>query len=136
MELPLLSRQAKRRTLRRIRPSKMARTSPRKKVFFLVFLGVERETIVKIRRRTKSQIPPGMAQDRTREGPQNVSLHPERRGDTLRARKDYLDAIDYYKAAMHKNDTAALHNKIGVSFLQMLKYADARREFERSVKMD
>src|SRR5215471_20493285 len=77
MELPLLSRQAKRRTLRRIRPSKMARTSPRKKVFFLVSLGVERETIVKIRRRTKSQIPPGMAQDRTRGG-SNVSLQPER----------------------------------------------------------
>ena len=30
--------------------------------------------------------------------PQDLEL----RGDTLRARKDYLDAIDYYKAAMHK----------------------------------
>lgn len=60
----------------------------------------------------------------------------ELRGDTLRARKDYLDAIDYYRASMQKGDRAVLHNKIGVSLLQMLKYGDARREFERAVKMD
>ena len=68
--------------------------------------------------------------------PSSSAADLELRGDTLRARKDYLDAIDYYKASMQKNDTAALHNKIGVSFLQMLKYTDARKEFARAVKMD
>jgi len=60
----------------------------------------------------------------------------ELRGDSLRAQKDYLDAIDFYKAAMLKNETAVLHNKLGVSWLQLSKYPDARREFERSVKED
>ena len=60
----------------------------------------------------------------------------ELRGDTLRARKDYLDAIDYYRAALQKDDTAILHNKVGVSLLQMLKYVDAQKEFQRAVKMD
>jgi tetratricopeptide (TPR) repeat protein len=64
--------------------------------------------------------------------PQELEL----RGDSLRARKDYLDAIDYYKAALQKSETATLHNKIGVSMLQLVKYSDARREFERAVKMD
>jgi len=68
--------------------------------------------------------------------PDSSAADLELRGDSLRARKDYLDAIDFYKAAMKKNDTAMLHNKIGVSLLQLVKYDDARKEFERAVKMD
>jgi tetratricopeptide (TPR) repeat protein len=60
----------------------------------------------------------------------------EVRGDSLRAQKDYLDALDYYKAAAQKNDSAILHNKMGVSWLQLSKYLEARKEFERSVKLD
>jgi tetratricopeptide (TPR) repeat protein len=60
----------------------------------------------------------------------------EIRGDSLRAQKDYLDAIDYYTTAARKNDTSALHNKIGVAFLQLSKYAEARRQFEHAIKMD
>jgi len=60
----------------------------------------------------------------------------ELRGDSLRAQKDYLDAIDFYRAAARKNDSAILHNKMGVSWLQLSKYVDARKEFERAVKMD
>src|ERR1700731_1136845 len=39
----------------------------------------------------------------------------ERQGDVLRSQKDYLDALDYYRAAMQKSDSAILHNKVGVS---------------------
>jgi len=60
----------------------------------------------------------------------------ELRGDSLRAQKDYLDAIDYYKAAARKNDTASLHNKLGVSWLQLSKYPEARKEFQRAVRED
>src|SRR5205085_5726505 len=38
----------------------------------------------------------------------------EESGDQLRAQNDYADAIDYYRAAMAKADSAALHNKIGI----------------------
>jgi len=60
----------------------------------------------------------------------------ELRGDSLRAQKDYLDAVDFYRAAMQKNNTAVLHNKAGVSLLQLAKYSDAEKEFQRSVRLD
>lgn len=60
----------------------------------------------------------------------------EVRGDGLRAQKDYLDAIDYYQAALGKNDTAVLHNKLGVAELQLSKYGVAHKEFARAVKLD
>jgi tetratricopeptide (TPR) repeat protein len=67
----------------------------------------------------------------------NSSAHDlELRGDSLRAQKDYLDAIDYYKAAFHKNDIASLHNKMGVAWLQLSRYGEARREFERAIRLD
>jgi tetratricopeptide (TPR) repeat protein len=60
----------------------------------------------------------------------------EIRGDSLRAEKDYLDAIDYYALALKKDDTATVHNKMGVALLQLSKYAEARRQFEHAIKMD
>jgi len=60
----------------------------------------------------------------------------ELRGDSLRAQKDYLDAIDFYRAALQKHNSAVLHNKVGVSLLQLSKFPDAEREFQRSVKLD
>jgi len=60
----------------------------------------------------------------------------EIRGDSLRAEKDYLDAIDYYAEALKKDDSATLHNKMGVALLQLSRYTEARRQFERAIKLD
>src|SRR5437879_1296155 len=60
----------------------------------------------------------------------------EHQGDLLRAQKNYLDALDYYRAAMQKSDSATLHNKVGVSLLLLKRDTEARKEFERSIKMD
>jgi tetratricopeptide (TPR) repeat protein len=60
----------------------------------------------------------------------------ETEGDSLRAQKDYLDAIDYYLAALQKNDTSVLHNKLGVALIQLDRYSEARKEFQRSLKLD
>lgn len=68
--------------------------------------------------------------------PNSSAQDLELRGDSLRAQKDYLDAIDFYGAAIKKNDNAILHNKMGVSWLQLSKFVDARKEFERAVRMD
>ncbi|HEX9256322.1 MAG TPA: hypothetical protein VF938_12285, partial [Candidatus Angelobacter sp.] len=43
----------------------------------------------------------------------------EQQGDQLRAQKAYLDAIDYYRAALKGSESAVLHNKIGMCLLQM-----------------
>ena len=60
----------------------------------------------------------------------------EDRGDELRARKAYPDALDYYRAALAKSDTATLHNKSGIAHLQMLHYKIAKKEFELAIKRD
>src|SRR5260370_7579306 len=60
----------------------------------------------------------------------------EEEGDALRAQKNFLDAMDYYRAALKKSSTAALHNKAGVCWIQMAHYSDARKEFEQALKLD
>jgi len=69
--------------------------------------------------------------------PANASAEElEERGDQLRAEKSYADAIDYYRAALAKQDTAVLHNKSGIAQLLMLHYHKAKKEFERAIKRD
>lgn len=61
----------------------------------------------------------------------------EARGDQLRGSKLYLDALDYYRAALAKEPKGArLLNKIGISELMMQRYKDARKSFERAIKGD
>ncbi|MBZ5681943.1 MAG: tetratricopeptide repeat protein [Acidobacteriia bacterium] len=61
----------------------------------------------------------------------------ESRADQLRSSKLYLDALDYYRAALSKEpNSARLLNKIGISELMMQRYKEARKSFERSVKAD
>jgi tetratricopeptide (TPR) repeat protein len=61
----------------------------------------------------------------------------ENRGDGLRAEKLYLDAIDYYRAALLKTpNNAALYNKIGIAQLLMQRWSDSRKSFERAIKAD
>jgi tetratricopeptide (TPR) repeat protein len=60
----------------------------------------------------------------------------EKRGDELRAQKAYIDSIDYYRAALLKQKSPVLYNKIGIAELQMDRYRDGRKDFERSIKLD
>jgi tetratricopeptide (TPR) repeat protein len=60
----------------------------------------------------------------------------ETRGDELRSYKYHADAIDYYRAAAAKHDTATLHNKIGLASIGLVRFGDAKKEFERAIKMD
>jgi tetratricopeptide (TPR) repeat protein len=49
----------------------------------------------------------------------------------------YLDALDYYRAALAKNPSSApLYNKIGINELQMARFREARKDFEKAIKMD
>jgi tetratricopeptide (TPR) repeat protein len=60
----------------------------------------------------------------------------ELRADSLRAQKAFADALDYYREAMKKKVSAVLYNKAGMSELLMLRYDDAKKDFERATKMD
>jgi len=61
----------------------------------------------------------------------------ETRADQLRSSKLYLDALDYYRAALGKERKAGrLLNKIGITELMMQRYREARKSFEKSIKAD
>jgi tetratricopeptide (TPR) repeat protein len=60
----------------------------------------------------------------------------ERQGDQLRAQKRYLDAVDYYEAAIAKEQTALRWNKKGMALLFIQRNKDAKKCFEESVKLD
>ncbi|HEY7402839.1 MAG TPA: tetratricopeptide repeat protein [Candidatus Angelobacter sp.] len=65
-----------------------------------------------------------------------TSAELEQQGDQLRAQKAYLDSIDYYRAAIKKQESAILHNKAGISLLLLRRDAEARKEFEQAIKLD
>ena len=61
----------------------------------------------------------------------------EKRGDELRIEKAYLDALDYYRAALAKNPSSSmLYNKAGIAELQMQRYKEAGKDFSRSIHFD
>src|SRR5205814_7583285 len=61
----------------------------------------------------------------------------EGRAEQLRASKLYLDALDYYRAALAKQpNSARLLNKIGITELMMQRYRDARKSFDHALKAD
>jgi len=61
----------------------------------------------------------------------------EAQADQLRAEKLYLDALDYYHAAMEKEPRSArLLNKVGITDLMMQRYREARKSFEQAFKAD
>jgi tetratricopeptide (TPR) repeat protein len=61
----------------------------------------------------------------------------EERADALRAEKLYLDALDYYHAALAKKPrTAPLYNKIGIVELLMQRWPEAKKNFENAIRSD
>jgi tetratricopeptide (TPR) repeat protein len=61
-----------------------------------------------------------------------------KRGDELRANKAYLDALDYYQAALRKKNRrdAQLYNRIGITELFLERLKDAKKSFQRAAKAD
>jgi tetratricopeptide (TPR) repeat protein len=61
----------------------------------------------------------------------------EARGDDLRGDKNYLDAVDYYQAALKgAPDSASVFNKIGICQLMMQRYKEAKKSFEHAIRAD
>lgn len=69
----------------------------------------------------------------THQGPAKV-LTPEMRGDIFMARKMYREAIETYQKG--PKDSAILANKIGIAYHQMTDLDMARKNYERSVKLN
>jgi tetratricopeptide (TPR) repeat protein len=61
----------------------------------------------------------------------------ENRADELRAEKNYLDALDYYRAALAKNpNSPQIYNKAGIAELMNQHYHEAGKLFERALRGD
>jgi tetratricopeptide (TPR) repeat protein len=69
--------------------------------------------------------------------PDATAADLEARGDQLRSSKLYLDALDYYHAALAKKpNDARLLNKLGITHLMMQRYKESRKAFEQAIKAD
>ena len=60
----------------------------------------------------------------------------EEQGDELRAQKRFLDAVDYYNVALHKQASVLLWNKIGMSYLLLQRPDQAAKAFDHAIKFD
>ncbi len=61
-------------------------------------------------------------------------ITPELRGDIFMARKEYRDAIDQYERC--SQDSAVIANKIGIGYHQLLDLQDARKYYQRAIRLD
>jgi tetratricopeptide (TPR) repeat protein len=83
------------------------------------------------------QIAPPLVRALDPPAPDATAAALEQQADQLRAQKLYLDALDYYQAALAKKpNDAHLLNKIGITELLMQRYKDARKSFERAIHYD
>ena len=65
--------------------------------------------------------------------PDATAADLEARAEELRREKLFLDALDYYRAALAKNpNSASLLNKIGITDLMMQRNHEAKKWFDRS----
>lgn len=69
--------------------------------------------------------------------PDATAADLEARADELRAVKLYLDALDYYHAALAKDkNSVRVLNKIGITDLMIQRYREAKSWFDRAIKVD
>jgi tetratricopeptide (TPR) repeat protein len=61
----------------------------------------------------------------------------EESGDRLRTDKNYLDAVDYYQAALKKGPaTSTLLNKIGICEMMLQRFKESKKALERAIAAD
>jgi tetratricopeptide (TPR) repeat protein len=83
------------------------------------------------------QITPPLMRTVDPPAPDATAAELEVRADQLRSSKLYLDALDYYRAALAKKpNDARILNKVGIVHLMTQHYKEARKTFEQSVKAD
>lgn len=77
---------------------------------------------------------PGGLLNRAESATPPVALTPEMRGDIFMARKMYREAIDMYRSG--NSESAVILNKLGIAYHQMTDLEQARRYYERAVKVN
>lgn len=106
-------------------------------VFLLSICFLALSAVGQVSRSEQVQIKPPAIRTVDPPAPDATVADLEARADQLRVEKLFLDAIDYYRAALAKEpNSARLLNKIGISELMMQRNREAKKSFERSIKAD
>lgn len=104
---------------------------------FAVLLILSAAALAQVSHADQVQIAPPLVRAIEPPSPEATAVQLEQQADGLRAEKLYLDALDYYNAALAKKpNDARLLNKIGITELMMQRYKEARKSFEHSVRSD
>ena len=108
-----------------------------RKACLVVLLISSATALAQISHSEQVQIAPPLVRAIDPPAPDATAADLELQADRLRAAKLYLDALDYYHAALNKKSgDARLLNKIGITELMMQRYKEARRSFEQAIRAD
>jgi tetratricopeptide (TPR) repeat protein len=111
--------------------------SYRKACLILLVVISSTAALAQVSHSEQVQIAPPLVRAIDPPAPDATPADLEQQGDRLRSGKLYLDALDYYHAALAKKPgDASLFNKIGITELLMQRYKEARKTFERALKAD
>jgi tetratricopeptide (TPR) repeat protein len=108
-----------------------------RKACLVVLLISSTAALAQISHSEQVQIAPPLVRAIDPPAPDATAGDLEQQADRLRADKLFLDALDYYRAALNKkHNDARLLNKIGITELMMQRYKEARASFERAIRSD
>jgi tetratricopeptide (TPR) repeat protein len=108
-----------------------------RKACLVVLLISSTSAFTQVSHSEQVQIAPPMVRAVEPPAPDATVADLEQQGDQLRSDKLYLDALDYYRAALNKAPKdARLYNKIGIAELLMQRFKEARKSFEVSIRTD
>jgi tetratricopeptide (TPR) repeat protein len=108
-----------------------------RKACLLVALVSSPAVFAQVSHSDQVQVSPPLVRAIEPPSPEATEARLEQQADQLRADKLYLDALDYYNAALAKKpNDARLLNKIGITDLMMQRYKEAKRAFEHAIRSD
>jgi len=111
--------------------------SYRKACLILLVVTFSTAALAQVSHSEQVQVAPPLIRAIDPPKPDATAADLEQQADRLRADKLYLDALDYYHAALGKKpNDAHLLNKIGITELLMQRYKEARKSFERAIRAD
>ena len=106
-------------------------------LIFLLILISSAAALAQVSHSEQVQIAPPLVLGVDPPAPDATAATLEMQADRLRGEKLYLDALDYYHAALAKQTSDAhLLNKIGITELLMQRYREAKKSFERAIHYD
>jgi tetratricopeptide (TPR) repeat protein len=115
----------------------LSKTCLRSTCLFLLAVISSTAALAQVSHPEQVQVAPPLVRAVDPPAPDATAADLEQQADRLRSDKLYLDALDYYRAALGKKaNDARILNKIGITELMMQRYKEAKKSFERAIHAD